>query len=364
MNKKQTEVTAAAECKEAGSENILEVKDFSVSFMTYAGEVQAVRGVDFTLRRNEIVSIVGESGGGKSVMTQSLTKLLPSPPAVIKSGSVIYEGQDISKFTFKQMRKIKGSEIAYIFQDPMTSLNPTIKIGAQVMEGILAHRKATRKEAHARAVELLRNAGIPNPEKRMEQYPHELSGGMRQRVMIAIAIAMQPKLLIADEPTTALDVTIQSQILGTLKDINKATGMSIIFITHDMGIVANMAQRVIVMYGGKIVETGAVREIFKDSQHPYTRSLLAAVPRLDVDTEKPLEYIVGSPPDMLDPPAGGPVAPRCRYSMRICYEQMPHCTQLQQDHKVYCHLMDEGARAEREKFLQEYQPVAAEGERS
>ncbi len=334
--------------------NILEVEDIRVSFMTYAGEVQAVRGVSFELRRNEIIAIVGESGSGKSVMTQSLVKLLPSPPAVIKSGKVIFDGKDISSYDFKQLRKVKGTDIAYIFQDPMTSLNPTIKIGAQVMEGILAHSKITRAQAYERAVELLRNAGIPNPEKRMHQYPHELSGGMRQRVMIAIAIAMQPKLLVADEPTTANHVTIQYQNLGTLREINQRNNMSVILIPHDMGIVANMAERVIVMYGGKVVETGPALAIFKTARHPYTRSLLAAVPRLDIDTKKPLEYIVGSPPDMLAPPAGCPFAPRCRYSMQICYEQMPEFTQISGDHGLYCHLMNSRAAQSRQVFENDY----------
>ncbi len=336
------------------SHNILEVKDLTVSFETYAGEVQAVRGVSFEVERNEIIAIVGESGSGKSVMTQSLVKLLPSPPAVIKRGSVILDGKDISSYNFNQLRNIKGKEIAFVFQDPMTSLNPTIKVGSQIIEGIRAHIRISRREASGRALELLRNAGIPDPEKRMEQYPYELSGGMRQRVMIAIAIAMNPKLLIADEPTTALDVTIQSQILGTLKDLNKQLGMSVILITHDMGIVANMAQRVIVMYGGKIVETGHVIEIFESPQHPYTRSLLASVPRLDADTSKPLEYIMGSPPDMIEPPTGCPFAPRCRFSMKICQKQMPGCFDYGDGHKVYCHLLDEGAKDQRHRFINSY----------
>jgi oligopeptide transport system ATP-binding protein len=316
--------------------------------------VQAVRGISFEVARNEIIAIVGESGSGKSVMTQSLVKLLPSPPAVIKGGSVIYDGKDISGYTFKQLRNIKGKEIAYVFQDPMTSLNPTIKIGQQIIEGILAHTRIKRSEASKRALDLLRNAGIPNPQKRMDQYPYELSGGMRQRVMIAIAIAMTPKLLIADEPTTALDVTIQSQILGTLKELNKQLGMSLILITHDMGIVANMAQRVIVMYGGKIVETGNVIEIFEASQHPYTRSLLASVPRLDADTNRPLEYILGSPPDMIEPPPGCPFAPRCRFSMKICHQQMPGSYDCGEGHKVYCHLLAQGAKDQRERMIEAY----------
>jgi oligopeptide transport system ATP-binding protein len=336
------------------SDNLLEIKDFCVSFETYAGEVQAVRGVSFEVKRNEIIAIVGESGSGKSVMTQSIVKLLPSPPAVIKGGQILFDGKDISAYKFKQLRGIKGKEIAYIFQDPMTSLNPTIKIGDQITEGILTHSRVSRRAARERAVQLLRSAGIPNPEKRMEQYPHELSGGMRQRVMIAIAIAMDPKLLIADEPTTALDVTIQSQILGTLKEINQQTGMSMILITHDMGIVANMAQRVIVMYGGKIVETGDVFEIFDSARHPYTRSLLASVPRLDADSGKPLEYILGSPPDMIEPPAGCPFAPRCRFSMKVCFQNMPDCTECGPVHRVYCHLLDPRAADRLALFNKEY----------
>lgn len=343
------------------TDNILDVSNFAVSFDTYAGEVQAVRGVSFTVARGERIAIVGESGSGKSVMTQSLVKLLPSPPAVIKGGKVVFNGVDISAYTFNQLRTIKGKEIAYIFQDPMTSLNPTIKVGQQIAEGILAHSRMNRQQANERALDLLRNAGIPNPQKRMEQYPHELSGGMRQRVMIAIAIAMNPKLLIADEPTTALDVTIQSQILGTLKEINEKFGMALILITHDMGIVANMAQRVIVMYGGKIVESGGVIDLFEGAHHPYTRSLLASVPRLDADINKPLEFILGSPPDMIDPPKGCPFAPRCRFSMRVCYLQAPACTDLQNGHQVYCHLLDPRAAAQRRSFLEAYVDSTLEG---
>lgn len=332
------------------SEPMLKVQNLSVSFDTYAGEVQAVRDVSFSLEKGEILSIVGESGSGKSVMTQSLVKLLPSPPARIKAGKVIYQGQTISEYSFNQLRQIKGQEIAYIFQDPMTSLNPTVKIGRQVMEGILAHSKISRKEARERAVELLRQAGIPNPEKRMDQYPHELSGGMRQRVMIAIAIAMRPKLLVADEPTTALDVTIQSQILGTIKDLNQQLGMAVILITHDMGVVANMAQRVMVMYGGRVVESGNVHDLFAKPSHPYTRSLLAAVPRLDADTDAPLEYIVGSPPDMLAPPKGCPFAPRCRYAMKICYQEMPSSAEVEPGHCTSCWLCDERAGEQGKAF--------------
>jgi oligopeptide transport system ATP-binding protein len=338
---------------------ILEVKDFSVSFRTYAGEVQAVRGVDFWVDEGEIVAIVGESGSGKSVLTQSLVKLLP-PPAYVKGGQVLYGGRDLARLTFKQLRGIKGREIAYVFQDPMTSLNPTLRVGRQVMEGIRAHARVGRAEAWSRAVTLLRNAGIPEPEKRMNQYPHELSGGMRQRVMIAIAIAMSPRLMVADEPTTALDVTIQSQILGTLKALNRERHMALILITHDMGIVASMASRVVVMYGGRIVESGGALEIFEQARHPYARALLSAVPRLDIDTASPLEYIVGSPPDMIDPPAGCPFAPRCRYSMRVCHEQMPPRARISDTHEARCFLSDPGAAEQRRRFERDYAPVETE----
>ncbi|GHV25940.1 ABC transporter ATP-binding protein [Clostridia bacterium] len=329
---------------------ILDVKNFSVSFHTYAGEVQAVRNVSFSVQQGERLAIVGESGSGKSVMTQSLVKLLPSPPASIKGGQILYNGSDISGYSWKQLRSVKGAEIAYIFQDPMTSLNPTIQIGKQIIEGIQAHSPMDSRKAQAEALTLLRDAGISNPEKRMKQYPYELSGGMRQRVMIAMSLGMRPKLLVADEPTTALDVTIQSQILRTLKKLNEEYGMALILITHDMGIVAGMAQRVAVMYGGCIVEMGTALDIFENPCHPYTYSLLNSVPRLDIDTEKPLEYIVGSPPDMLSPPAGCPFAPRCRFSMEICYAHMPATTECGANHIVHCWLSDERANAMQLEF--------------
>ncbi len=323
--------------------HLLEVKDFSVSFHTYAGEVQAVRSVSFFMKPGERIAIVGESGSGKSVMTQSLMQLLPSPPAFIKSGSIRYGNEEIIHYNYHQLRRIKGAEVAYIFQDPMTSLNPTLKIGRQIIEGINAHGKTKSDDAEKQAVALLREAGIPSPERRMQQYPYELSGGMRQRVMIALAIAMHPKLLIADEPTTALDVTIQSQILGTLKRLNEETGMALILITHDMGVVAGMAQRVLVMYGGCVVESGDVLTIFEHARHPYTRCLQSSVPRLNEDNDKPLAYIIGSPPDMLNPPAGCPFAPRCHHSMNVCFQEMPPMTDLDNGHEVRCWLCDPGA---------------------
>lgn len=342
-------------------EPILSVENLSVSFDTYAGEVRAVRDVSFTVEAGEIVSIVGESGSGKSVMTQSLVRLLPSPPSRIKKGRIDYKGQDLVKMSHKELRKIKGQEIAYIFQDPMTSLNPTMKIGKQVIEGILGHSRVSRAEAYKQAVSLLREAGISNAEKRMEQYPHELSGGMRQRVMIAIAIAMRPKLLVADEPTTALDVTIQAQILETLRDLNRKLGMAVIMITHNMGIVAKMAQRVMVMYGGKIVESGDVRTIFYDPGHPYTRSLLAAAPRLDLDSGEPLEYIVGAPPDMLAPPAGCPFAPRCKYAMDVCCREMPPYYTPGPERQVMCWLWAPGAEDIKKLYDEGTIPAGEEG---
>lgn len=333
---------------------LLDVQNMRVSFDTYAGEVQAVRDVSFSVNKGEIVSIVGESGSGKSVMTQSIVKLLPSPPARFKSGQVLYNGEDISKYDFNRMRNIKGKEIAYIFQDPMTSLNPTMKIGIQVVEALLVHKKMKRADAAKYSIELLKNAGISNPENRMQQFPHELSGGMRQRVMIAMAIAVKPKLLIADEPTTALDVTIQSQILGTLKELNKSMGMAILLITHDMGIVANIAHRVIVMYGGKIVESASTIDVFENSIHPYTRALLASVPRLDMEEKKELSYIIGSPPDMFNIAESCPFAPRCKYSMKICWEKFPQKTCIDKDHLVWCFLLLEGAQKIRSRFFNDY----------
>ncbi len=331
-------------------ENLLEVKDFSVSFRTYAGEVQAVRRVSFSIRPRERVAIVGESGSGKSVLTQSLVKLLPSPPAFVKSGSLCFEGEDITGYTDHALRRIKGAKIAYIFQDPMTSLNPTLKIGRQIVEGIRAHSRVPKAEAERRAVALLREAGIPSPEQRARQYPYELSGGMRQRAMIALAIAMRPKLLIADEPTTALDVTIQSQILGTLKRLNDEADMALILITHDMGVVAGMAQRVLVMYGGCVVESGPVLSIFENARHPYTRALLASVPRLDVDTDRPLAHIIGSPPDMLAPPPGCPFAPRCKFAMNVCLREMPEPRTVGDGHEARCWLTDPGAAGSQAAF--------------
>lgn len=327
---------------------ILDVKGFSVSFDTPSGEVQAVRGASFYVNQGEIIAIVGESGSGKSVMTQSLLKLPPSPPARFKAGNIIFNGTEITGYKHRQLMEIKGLKISYVFQDPMTSLNPTMKIGKQIVESIRKHMRVTRTEAKAQAIELLRLTGIPNPEKRYSQFPHEMSGGMRQRAMIAMAISCKPKLLIADEPTTALDVTIQSQILEILKDLNREFGMSIILITHDLGIVADIASRVLVMYGGKIVESGSVRDIYYSPAHPYTRALLRSVPRLDVDSQKSLEHIIGSPPNMLQPPEGCAFAPRCKYCMHVCKTYYPPAEGTD-NHQTACWLLHEKARDVMEK---------------
>lgn len=313
-------------------EKVLEVKDLQVSFQTYGGEVQAVRGVSFDLYKGETLAIVGESGSGKSVTTQTIMKLIPMPPGKIKGGQILFEGKDIVPMTDKQMEKVRGKEISMIFQDPMTSLNPTMKIGRQIMEGLIKHQNMSTSAAKERAIELLRLVGIPMPEKRVNQYPHEFSGGMRQRGMIAIALAANPKLLIADEPTTALDVTIQAQILDLMKDLQSKMDTSIIFITHDLGVVANVADRVAVMYGGQIVETGTVDEVFYDPRHPYTWGLLASMPSLDSDDKSDLAAIPGTPPDLTNPPKGDAFAARNPYAMQIDFEEEPPMFQISETH--------------------------------
>ncbi|GGD18177.1 ABC transporter ATP-binding protein [Pontibacillus salipaludis] len=323
-------------------ENILEVNDLKVSFNTFAGEVQAVRGVNFHVKKGETLAIVGESGSGKSVTTQSIMRLIPMPPGEIKGGEILFEGTDLVKKSDKQMEKVRGKDIAMIFQDPMTSLNPTMKIGRQIMESMIKHRKIAKTDAKKRAIELLDLVGIPKPEQRVDQYPHEFSGGMRQRAMIAVALASDPKLLIADEPTTALDVTIQAQILELLKDIQKKTNTSIIFITHDLGVVANVADRVAVMYGGKIVETGSVDEVFYNPQHPYTWGLLASMPSLDAE-EGELQAIPGSPPDLTNPPKGDAFAARNSYAMKVDFEMEPPMFKVSDTHYAATWLLHEDA---------------------
>ncbi|MGG4496037.1 dipeptide ABC transporter ATP-binding protein [Brevibacillus reuszeri] len=312
-------------------ENILEVNDLHVSFQTFSGEVHAVRGVSFAVRKGETLAIVGESGSGKSVTSKAIMRLLPTPAAQIKQGEILYQGLDLTKQTEKKMQQIRGADIAMIFQDPMTALDPTMKIGKQITEVICRHQKLGYPEAVQRAIELLTLTGIPQPKERLEHYPHQFSGGMRQRVMIAIALACNPKILIADEPTTALDVTIQAQILELLKEIQQKTQTSIIFITHDLGVVAQMADRVAVMYAGKIVETGQVHEIFYDPRHPYTWGLLGAMPSLE-RRDGELITIPGSPPDLFHPPRGDAFAPRNQYAMKIDFELEPPMYKITDTH--------------------------------
>ncbi|WP_285853451.1 ABC transporter ATP-binding protein [Bacillus safensis] len=326
-------------------ERILEVKDLAISFKTYGGEVQAIRGVNFHLNKGETLAIVGESGSGKSVTSQAIMRLIPMPPGYFKRGQILFDGQDIVKKTEKQMQAIRGKDISMIFQDPMTSLNPTMKVGKQITEVLFKHEQISKEAAEKRAIELLELVGIPMPEKRIKQYPHEFSGGMRQRVVIAMALAADPKLLIADEPTTALDVTIQAQILELMKEIQQKVETSIIFITHDLGVVANVADRVAVMYAGQIVETGTVDEIFYNPKHPYTWGLLASMPSLDTDggDEGKLTAIPGTPPDLTNPPKGDAFALRSDYAMKIDFEQEPPMFKVSDTHYVKSWLLHPNA---------------------
>jgi oligopeptide transport system ATP-binding protein len=337
-------------------EKLLEVKDLYISFKTYAGEVKAVRGVNFEVNKGEIVAIVGESGCGKSVTSQAIMKILQIPPAVYKSGSIMFEGKDLVKCSEAEMREIRGKDIGMIFQDPMTSLNPTIKVGQQIVEGLIKHQKLNKVEAIKRAIEMLELVGIAQPDKRAKQYPHEFSGGMRQRGMIAIALSCRPKLLIADEPTTALDVTIQAQILELMKDLRKKFDTSIIMITHDLGVVAEMCDRVIVMYAGQEVETGSVDDIFKNPQHPYTKGLLKSVPKMNMNRNEQLVPIVGTPPDLFNPPEGCPFFARCDQAMEVCRKNDPELNIIEKsrlegfNHCAACWLHHPLARAAAEKY--------------
>ncbi|WP_042221437.1 ABC transporter ATP-binding protein [Oceanobacillus manasiensis] len=324
-------------------EKILEVKDLHVTFRTYGGTVKAVRGVDFHLNKGETLAIVGESGCGKSVTSNAIMRLIPNPPGKISNGSIRFKEKEITRLSEKQMRSIRGVDISMIFQDPMTALNPTLTIGTQLVEGLQQHRKISPTEAKAKALDMLELVGIPNATERLKQYPHQFSGGMRQRIVIAMALICDPELLIADEPTTALDVTIQAQILELFERIQESTGVSIILITHDLGVVAKIADRVAVMYAGKIIEVGTKREIFYESQHPYTKGLLNSVPRLDLQGEK-LTPIDGTPPDLFSPPEGCPFTARCPFAMEVCDNVYPVTTARSDSHKVDCWLQDERAK--------------------
>lgn len=320
------------------SEKLLEIKDEKLSFFTPAGEVKALNGVSFSMNEGEVLGIVGESGSGKSVTAYSIMGLTAYPGKLI-GGTIYFNGHQIEKMSEKEMRKIRGNEVSIIFQDPMTSLNPVYTIGNQITEVIRLHTGKSKKEAYDRAKELLELVGINEPTKRLKQYPHELSGGMRQRVMIAIALACEPKLLIADEPTTALDVTIQAQILELMQELRQKLGMSIIMITHDLGVVASMCERIAVMYAGHIVEYGTADEIFYEPKHEYTKGLIKSIPKLNVQETERLIPIEGQPVDLLNPPAGCPFAPRCANCMKICLREMPPKTELSDTHYSQCWLL-------------------------
>ncbi len=319
-------------------ENILEVRNLKISFQTFFGEVEAVRGIDFDVETKKTLAIVGESGCGKSVTANGIMQLLPQPPAFYKEGTITFNGESLLDKTRKQMESIRGNEISMIFQDPMTSLNPTMRIGEQIVEGLRKHENMSKQEAEKVAIEMLKMVSVPQPEKRIRQYPHEFSGGMRQRVMIALAMVCKPKLLIADEPTTALDVTVQAQILDLMKDLQNKFGTSIIIITHDLGVVADIADRIAVMYAGQILEEGDLDSIFYRPNHPYTKRLLESIPRLDMEKDKPLHSIEGTPPDLYIPPKGCPFFDRCDKAMKICQDNMPEFTILPGDHKSRCWL--------------------------
>ena len=318
---------------------ILDIKDLVIHYETDDGTVEAVNGLDIQLEYGKTLGLVGETGAGKTTLAKSIMRIVPQPPGKIVSGEILYDGNDILKMDKNEIRKIRGQHISMIFQDPMTSLDPTMTIGKQIMEGMRWHFKTPKKEAWDRAVELLREVGIEEPEKRMKNYPHQLSGGMRQRVVIAIALSCNPDLLICDEPTTALDVTIQAKIIELIKKVQKERGISVIYITHDLGVVAKVADFINVMYAGKIVERGTTNEIFYDPRHPYTWGLLSSMPDLDTDDER-LYTIPGSPPNLLHEKPGDAFAPRNRYALEIDDKLEPPMFQITKDHFAATWLLD------------------------
>jgi peptide/nickel transport system ATP-binding protein len=319
---------------------LLEIKGLKTHFATDDGILQAVDGVDLSINRGETLCVVGESGCGKTVTAMSILKLIAMPPGRIVAGEIIFEGRDLVPLTSHQLDEIRAKEIGFIFQEPMTSLNPVLTIGEQIAESLRRHEAVTRKQAIERTIEMLKLVQIPNAEGRVHHYPHQFSGGMRQRVMIAMALACRPKLVIADEPTTALDVTIQAQILDLLQDMKERLGMAVMLITHAMGVVAETAQRVVVMYAGKVVEEANVDELFADPRHPYTQGLIRSIPRIDLDAEHKtrLEAIGGSVPILINPAPGCRFAPRCRHVMSICTEKEPLLRNITPNHRMACHL--------------------------
>lgn len=324
-------------------DKILEVKDLKFSFKTYGGIVKSVRGVSFDVDEGEIIGIVGESGCGKSVTAQCIVKLNPEPPGFFEGGSIKYKEKEIITMSDNEMRNIRGIEIGFIFQDPMTSLNPTMKVGKQIEELFVQRKLYNKNELKEKAINILKLVGISDAERRYNQYPHELSGGMKQRIMIAIALVGNPSVIIADEPTTSLDVTIEAQILDLLKDLQKKLKTSVILITHDLGVIAKMCNRVFVMYGGKIVEKGLVDEIFYNTKHPYTSGLLCSIASLETSKKEELQPIEGTPPDLFSPPVGCPFAARCEYAMEICYKAMPPEYSISNEHTTLCWLEHEFA---------------------
>ncbi|UII57555.1 ABC transporter ATP-binding protein [Cytobacillus spongiae] len=322
------------------TEKLLEVDRLKTSFFTGAGEVQAVRGVSFSLHKGQVYGIVGESGSGKSVMAKSIMSLIQRPGRIV-SGTIEWRGEDLLAKKEKELQGIRGNEIALISQDPMSALNPVVRIGKQLLEVIRRHQKVGKRQAEAIAIELLRRVGISSPEERLKQYPHELSGGMKQRIMIAMSISCQPDLLIADEPTTALDVTIQAQILELINDLKTKENMAVMLITHDLGVVAENCERVMVMYGGLIMEEGPVKEIFQNPKHPYTEGLLRSLPKQLNGAKERLVPIQGSPPDLLHPPQGCPFVDRCPYAMEKCKEELPSFIQVGEDRHTLCWLHED-----------------------
>ncbi|HEU5433120.1 MAG TPA: ABC transporter ATP-binding protein [Thermomicrobiales bacterium] len=319
-----------------GAAPVLQIEGLKIYFRTRAGDVRAVDGVDLDIRPGEIVGLVGESGSGKSVTARSIMRLVPMPPGRRVDGRIMFQGRDLYALSERDMQNLRGSQIAMIFQDPMTFLNPLYTAGDQVAEAIRRHQDVSAREARARVVELFRTVGIPNADARYDAYPHQLSGGLRQRVMIAMALSSRPALLIADEPTTALDVTIQAQILTLLRQLQEATGMSVLLITHDLGVVAEMCDRVAVMYAGQIVEQAPVDVLFREPQHPYTVGLMNAIPHADESGVGP-QPIDGAPPDMSRPPSGCRFHPRCPYAEPICACQEPALRAIGPDHRAACH---------------------------
>lgn len=322
------------------NEKVLEVKNLKTVFKSRGQEVQAVRGVGFSVGKGEIMGLVGESGSGKSVTMKAVIGILPEN-ATISSDSLKLNGKELTELSKNEYRKLRGKEMTMIFQDPMTALNPLKKIGKQLEEVILRHSDCTKQEAKEKAVEMLRKVGIPVPEQRIKQYPHEFSGGMRQRVLIAMALACEPQLLIADEPTTALDVTIQAQILDLLKDLQKEYDTSIVLITHDMGVVATVCDKIAIMYGGLIMETGMTDEIFSNPKHPYTKALLRAIPSVDLKEGERLQSIEGLPPSLVNPPAGCPFAERCEYATERCFKEMPKYKEFSETQRAMCFLNEQ-----------------------